>query len=112
MRLELLIQFDDSGPNQKGVANVRRFKLAEEQKAYLSAIYNLGSGRIVSHVLGHSNNNPFVCETFRQVAQTTNGRNTFSHSDRGFQYKSRTFHKLLQNQDLCSGSAGASKMAG
>ncbi len=95
-------QFDAAGPNQKWVTDVTEFRLATGQKAYLSAIYDLGSGRIVSHVLGHANNNRLVFETFHQDAQTTDARNNLFHSDQGFQYTSRAFQKKLKDRGFAS----------
>lgn len=100
--------------NQKWVTDVTEFKLTTGQKVYLSAIYDLGSGRIVSHVLGPANNNPLVFETFRQAEQTTDARNILLHSDGGSStpaVRSKKSLGIAASSPVCPGSAGASTMA-
>lgn len=65
--------------------------------SFLSAILDLGDKSIVSHVLGHSNNNQLVFETFDlAVAANPNVKPLF-HSDRGFQYTNKQFKNKLDS---------------
>ncbi|MCE5147769.1 IS3 family transposase, partial [Staphylococcus aureus] len=65
-------------------------------KIYLSAIYDLGVKRIVSYELGPSNNNQLVFKTFNQaIEKVENTKGILFHSDRGFQYTSKTFKHML-----------------
>ena len=44
-------EFNADKPNQKWLTDVTEFKLTNGQKAYLSAIFDLGDKSIVSYVL-------------------------------------------------------------
>ena len=84
-------------PNQKWLTDVTEFKLSNGQKAYLSAILDLGDRSIVSYVLGHSNNNRLVFETFDLAVIANPGAKPLFHSDRGFQYTNRQFKNKLDS---------------
>jgi len=87
--------FNAEKPNQKWLTDVTEFKLTDGKKVYLSAIFDLGDKSIVSYVLGHSNNNQLVFDTFDlAVASNPNAKPLF-HSDRGFQYTNRQFKNKL-----------------
>ena len=88
-------EFQANKPNQKWLTDVTEFKLTNGKKAYLSAILDLGDRSIVSYVLGHSNNNQLVFETFDIAVAANPKAAPLFHSDRGFQYTNRQFkHKL------------------
>src|SRR5699024_11993217 len=71
-----------------------------DSNAYLSVIRDLYYVSIISYVVGRSNNNPFVFETFNNALRVeTNARPIF-HSDRGFQYTSKTFKRSLHNAGM------------
>lgn len=93
-------KFQAEEPNEKWVTDVTEFKYGNGQKAYLSAILDLHDKTIVSYVLGHSNNNPLVFQTLELALQTNPGSMPLLHSDRGFQYTSLTFKKLLDDNKL------------
>ncbi len=56
--------FHAEKPDEKWLTDVTGKKYGTFQKAYLSAILDLYDGSIVSYVLGTSNNNPLVFQTF------------------------------------------------
>ena len=93
-------QFYAEKPNEKWLTDVTEFKWyegTEVHKLYLSAILDLCDRRIVSHVLSERNDNPLVFKTFDKAIQANPNAHPLFHSDRGFQYTSRTFHhKLMQ----------------
>lgn len=90
-------KFQSDKPNQKWLTDVTEFKLTNGRKAYLSAILDLGDKSIVSYILGHSNNNQLVFETFDlAIAANPNAKPLF-HSDRGFQYTNKQFKKKLDS---------------
>ncbi len=93
-------KFEASAPNEKWVTDVTEFKYGHGQKAYLSAILDLHDKSVVSFVLGHSNNNPLVFQTLEQALQAAPGSKPMLHSDRGFQYTSLDFKKLLDKNGL------------
>lgn len=84
-------------PNQKWLTDVTEFKYGVSGKAYLSAILDLGDNSIVSYVLGHNNNNALVFSTFKLAIEENPVAKPLFHSDRGFQYTTRTFRNMLDD---------------
>jgi len=80
---------------EKWLTDVTEMKYGLEQKAYLSAILDLGDKSIVAFVLGHSNNNELVFTTFEMARKEYPDVTPLFHSDRGFQYTNKVFHKKL-----------------
>lgn len=56
--------------------------------------------RIVSYVLSERNDNPLVYKTFDRAVKANPGAKPLLHSDRGFQYTSRVFHRKLQKAGM------------
>lgn len=83
-------------PNQKWLTDVTEFKYGNS-KAYLSAILDLADNSIVSYVFGHRNNNHLVFKTFKLAIQKNPAAKPLFHSDRGFQYTSKVFRKMLDD---------------
>ena len=86
-------------PNQKWLTDVTEFKYytgIEVHKVYLSAILDLYDRRIVAFVIGNSNNNSLVFDTFDAAIMQNPGATPLCHSDRGYQYTNRTFHAKLE----------------
>jgi putative transposase len=90
-------EFKADKPNQKWLTDVTEFKLLNGQKAYLSAILDLGDRSIVSYVLGHSNTNQLAFETFDLASAANPGAKPLFHSDRGFQYTNKQFKYKLDS---------------
>lgn len=82
---------------QKLLTDVTEFQLTNGQKAYLSAVLDLGTNRIVAYELGHSNNNPLVLNTFKQIESKLIAGETMIHSDRGYQYTSHAFAQFIKD---------------
>jgi transposase InsO family protein len=87
--------FQADKPNQKWLTDVTEFKLVNGQKAYLSAILDLGDNSIVSYSLGHSNNNKLAFDTFDLAVAANLDAKLLFHSDRGFQYTNKQFKNKL-----------------
>jgi putative transposase len=87
--------FEAEQINEKWLTDVTEFKYGNGQKAYLSAILDLGDSSIVSYVLGHSNNNDLVFRTFDLATMNNPEAIPLFHSDRGFQYTSSVFRAKL-----------------
>ena len=68
----------------------------EKHKVYLSAILDLYDRRIVSYIIGDSNNNALVFDTFDNAVKANPDAHPLFHSDRGFQYTCRAFHSKLE----------------
>ena len=85
-------------PNEKWLTDVTEFKWYEGpiiHKLYLSAILDLCDRRIVSYVIRDRNDNKLVFDTLDKAVLENPNAHPLFHSDRGFQYTSRTFHKKL-----------------
>ena len=85
---------------EKWLTDVTEFKYGNREKAYLSAILDLGDKSIVSYVIGHSNNNALVFETFDLAVAAHPDAKPIFHSDRGFQYTSKTFKSKLDKAGM------------
>lgn len=88
-------KFHADAPNEKWVTDVTELQYGTDQKAYLSAILDLHCNSIVSYVIGHSNNNALVFQTFDAAIQHATDVKPLLHSDRGFQYTSLSFQKHI-----------------
>ncbi|WP_339288300.1 IS3 family transposase [Ureibacillus sp. FSL K6-0786] len=94
-------EFTAEKPNMKWCTDVTELKYGNGKKAYLSAIIDLHDGSIVSHELGHSNNNQLVFKTIRKAIQTLKpDEHPLVHSDRGFQYTSKKYKEIIDEAQL------------
>ena len=93
--------FNAARPNEKWVTDVTEFKIPETgKKLYLSVILDLYDRIPVAYVVSRRNDNKLVFDTYaRAIAANPEARPLF-HSDRGFQYTSKTFQKKLQKQGM------------
>lgn len=87
--------FTANKPNEKWLTDVTEFKLTTGKKVYLSAILDLGDNSIVSYAIGSSNNNHLVFDTLDKATAANPTAKPLFHSDRGYQYTSRTFRNKL-----------------
>ena len=95
--------FTADAPNEKWLTDVTEFKYyvgVEVKKIYLSAILDLYDRRIVAYKIGDSNNNDLVFRTFDEAVALNPDAHPLFHSDRGFQYTSKTFHKKLMEAGM------------
>lgn len=88
-------EFTAKKANEKWLTDVTEFKLTNGTKAYLSAILDLGDNSIISYVLGTSNNNKLVFDTLDKASISNPTATPLFHSDRGFQYTSKSFKNKL-----------------
>lgn len=85
-------------PFEKWLTDVTEFKYyagSEVKKLYLSAILDLYDRRIIAYKIGDSNNNELVFTTFDEAVTLYPDAKPIFHSDRGFQYTNKQFHKKL-----------------
>lgn len=87
--------FTANKPNEKWLTDVTEFKLTNGSKVYLSAILDLGDNSIISYVLSNSNNNKLVFDTLDKAIKSNPTATPLFHSDRGFQYTSKSFKNKL-----------------
>lgn len=102
-------EFTAERPNQKWLTDVTKFKYGQDSKAYLSAILDLGDNSIVSYVLGHSNNNELVFQTFRLAVRDNPEAKPLFHSDRGFQYTCKAFKAMLDEAECTQSMSRVSR---
>ena len=96
-------QFFAEKPNEKWLTDVTEFKWYEGitvHKVYLSAILDLYDRRIVAYVVSDRNDNPLVYKTLDKAVKANPGAHPLFHSDRGFQYTNRTFHRKLEKAGM------------
>lgn len=104
--------FHADKPNEKWLTDVTEFKWyegIEVHKVYLSAILDLYDRHIVAYVIGDRNDNPLVFKTFDCAAKSNPGAHPLFHSDRGFQYTSRTFHHKLEKAGMTQSMSRVAK---
>lgn len=92
-------EFTAEAPNEKWLTDVTEFKYyngIDVHKLYLSAILDLYDRRIVSFMIRDSNNNALVFDTLDDAIRKNPNAHPLFHSDRGFQYTNRVFHKKLE----------------
>ena len=98
---ENLLQRDfyATAPNQKWATDVTEFKVpGDKKKIYLSAIIDLYDRYPVAYVISGRNDNQLVFKTFDKAIMANPDAKPIFHSDRGFQYTSKTFKKKLEKQ--------------
>jgi len=86
--------------NEKWLTDVTEFKCGDGKKLYLSAILDLKDKSIISYVVGRSNNNALVFQTFDAAVRKNPEATPLFHSDRGFQYTSKSFRAKLDTAGM------------
>lgn len=89
-------EFTAEQTNTKWLTDVTEFKYGKGQKAYLSAILDLYDNSIVSFAIGRNNNNALVFQTLNDALKANPTAQPMIHSDRGYQYTSYGFAKILE----------------
>ncbi|MGI6129298.1 MAG: IS3 family transposase [bacterium] len=102
-------EFRAEKKNQKWLTDVTEFKYGDGQKTYLSAILDLHDNSIVAYVIGKSNNNALVFSTLQAALQANPGARPLIHSDRGFQYTSYGFVRILKAHGMTQSMSRVSR---
>ena len=102
-------EFTAENFGEKWLTDVTEMKYGAVNKAYLSAILDLGDKSIVSFVIGHSNNNALVFETFDTAHEQHPDAKPIFHSDRGYQYTSKAFKKKLDDAGMIQSMSRVSR---
>ena len=100
---ENLLQRDfyATSPTHKWATDVTEFKVpGDKKKIYLSAIIDLYDRYPVAYVISGRNDNQLVFKTFDKAIMANPDAKPIFHSDRGFQYTSKTFKKKLEKQEM------------
>lgn len=94
-------EFYETEANKKWVTDVTELILENGKKFYLSAIKDLGTGKIVSYEINYSNNNQLVFNTYKKAIKKVKDVNSLIlHSDRGYQYTSKHFKSMLDEHGV------------
>lgn len=102
-------EFRSSYFGEKWLTDVTEMKYGNSNKAYLSAILDLADKSIVTFVISHINNNELVYQTF-DIAHTKHPEaHPLFHSDRGYQYTSKTFKKKLDEAGMIQSMSRVSR---
>lgn len=103
-------EFTANRPNEKWCTDVTEMTYEDGKKAYVSAILDLYDNSIVSYVVGPSNNNALVFTTLEQaMAHLKDGEQPLLHSDRGYQYTSKGFKRMLEEGNLTQSMSRAGR---
>ena len=94
---------------EKWLTDVTEMKHGASGKACLSAILDLADKSIASFVIGHSNNNALVFETFDIAHENHPDAKPLFHSDRGCQYTSKSFRKKLNKAGMTQSMSRVSR---
>lgn len=93
--------FEATAPNEKWTTDVSEFKIpGEKGKLYLSAFLDLYDRSVVAWAISAHNDNNLVFDTFRRAVTANPEAAPLFHSDRGFQYTSPAFRKMLACQGM------------
>lgn len=102
-------EFHADKPMEKLLTDVTEFKLTNGSKRYLSAIYDLGIKKIIAYKTSNHNDNPLVLDTMKQILDDVKPETTLIHSDRGSQYTSHAFNKIVEDNELIHSMSRVSK---
>lgn len=97
--LEIVQYCESNGNNNQetqGRREINATYFGNRQKAYLRSILDFEDNSIVASIMNLSNNNMQVFETLKAAIQS----NLLFPSDRGFQYTSYSFAKMLEAQGM------------
>lgn len=87
--------------NEKWCTDVTEFKINNDsRKLYLCAIIDLYDRSIVSYQISNRNDNKLVFDAFKKAVKVNPNAKPIFHSDRGYQFTSNTFKKMLEEQGM------------
>src|SRR5690554_4713286 len=92
--------FSASKPNEIWLSDVTEFKATNGRKLYLCAIMDLFDNSVVAYTLSTTPNNEQLYKTFKKALKLNPNATPLFHSDRGYQYTSIQFKKMLEEQGI------------
>ncbi len=93
-------EFTAEKPNQKWVTDVTEFRLFGE-KLYLSPIFDLCSGDVVTYTLSDSPNLTMVTTMLKQAFEKIpDNTKLILHSDQGWHYRHKTYVAMLKDKGI------------
>ncbi|MCY7784987.1 MULTISPECIES: IS3 family transposase [unclassified Bacillus (in: firmicutes)] len=91
--------FTASKPNEKWVTDIT-YLMFNGQKLYMSVMKDLYNNEIVAYQISRRNDLKLVIDTLKKAKKKRNVKGVLLHSDQGFQYTSRLYHKLLKKYQM------------
>ena len=82
------------------LTDITELKYGKGEKAYLSAVLDYGTKKIVAYQISKQNNNQIVKDTFNQIKRKIIPTKTMIHSDRGIQYTSHFFKHFIEKEQI------------
>ena len=93
-------QFTADQPNQRWVSDVSCFKIGDHY-LYVCAIIDLFSRRVIAYKISKKNSTQLITATFKMAYEERDPpAGLIFHSDRGAQYTSHRFQKLLHKHNV------------
>ena len=93
-------QFDVAKPNSVWVSDTTYFKV-KDRFLYTCVIIDLFSRKVVAHGVSFKHSSQLITSTFKKAIAARNPTpGLIFHSDRGAQYTSKTFARLLQQHNV------------
>jgi putative transposase len=87
--------FTTTAPNQTWVTDVTELRVGDERR-YLSPVMDLFDRQIIAYTVGRAPNLAVATDALRQALATLPpGDQLLVHTDQGFQYQHRVWHRLL-----------------
>src|SRR5699024_4668153 len=93
-------QFISEFKNEKWLTDVTEYKLKNGRRVFMCAILDLFDNSIVAQRFSFSNNNQLVFETLEAALTANSDAAPMIHSDRGFQFTSYGFRKILKTHGM------------
>lgn len=91
--------FTASNLNEKWVTDIT-YLMFNQKRLYLSAIKDLYNNEIVAYKISKTNDINLVLNTIKEAKKKQDVRGITLHSDQGFQYTSRKYHKILKKNKI------------
>ncbi|WP_103652709.1 IS3 family transposase [Bacillus thuringiensis] len=94
-------KFHASKQNEKCVTDIT-YLIFNGQRLYLSAIKDLYNNEIIAYEISRRNDLKLMLDTLKQAKKRRNVKEIFLHSERGFQYTSHQYNRLLNQYQMKS----------
>ncbi|MDR7003112.1 IS3 family transposase [Neobacillus niacini] len=91
--------FNATELNQKWTTDIT-YLMFNQKRLYLSVIKDLYNNEIVAYKISKSNDLKLVSDTVKEAIKKQDAKGVTLHSDQGFQYTSRQYHKLLKKHEI------------
>lgn len=95
-------EFRASRPNEKWATDVTylTYLTVQDQSHDLSVILDLYNNEVISFKLSQRNDLPLILQTVQRAIKRRKPKGVILHSDQGYPYSSRQYHKLLNDSRI------------